>query len=181
MHLLAQEVADHRFISEQSDGLKRITDFFRIRWHVALQTDDLPDPHGCAKMNEMIDLVPMDHWIWILDDDNKVNPDLFPCLADAIFVYPDKEAFVFAQRRNDLHGPVLHANPENLFAIGCDTAQVVFRKRLIGHDLRMREDSPVADTKFFQTMYRMYESRFCFIDTPLVYHNGRTIPDLESV
>jgi len=163
--LLAREVA----------GLL-ITKNLRVRWHVALQSDDLPDPHGCVKMNELIDLVPNDHWIWILDDDNRLADGMIAYLPTLFKNRPEKEAFVFSQIRRDQHGPVLHASAENMFAIGCDTAQVVFKKSLVGNDLRMREDSAIADTKFFQIMYRIAEQKFLFVDEPEVYFNGRHNP-----
>lgn len=141
-----------------------------IRWHVAFQ-DSRPDPHGCAKFNEMIDLVPEDAWIWILDDDNDIHPFFFQELEVAINVYEKAQAIVFSQKRKDILGPILHAHPANMRPNWVDTAQVVFKKSFLG-DIRFPVDQYTADGITYQQLFKKDMAAFAFVDKPLVYHNG---------
>lgn len=131
---------------------------YLIRWHIAFQSGLEPDPHGCVKFNKMIDLVPAGDWIWILDDDNTVHPYFFLMLQTLFqyYAHTDKKAFVFSQNRSDVLGPVLHARPENMKVGGVDTAQVVFKKELLGSLLRFPEASKTADGEFYQELFAVY-------------------------
>lgn len=145
---------------------------YRIRWHVAFQHPSQIDNHGTIKMNEMIDLIPADDWVWILDDDNLVHPHFFEILHSAFEVYGDhKKAFVFSQNRADVLGPVLRSGPENMRVGRVDTAQVVFKKSLIG-PLRL-PDHRMADGIFYEELFKIHgEEPFKFFDDAVVNFNG---------
>lgn len=144
----------------------------RVRWHIAFQHPSQVDSHGCVKFNEMIDLVPAQDWIWILDDDNDVHPNFFTALQAFFDLQTEKRAVVFSQRRADCLGPVLEAKPENMKPGGVDTAQVVFRKDLIG-PLRFPENSKIADGLFYQQLFQIHgEKEFMFVSDPVVHFNA---------
>lgn len=144
----------------------------RIRWHIAFQNFYQADPHGCVKFNEMLNLIPSDDWVWILDDDNEVHPDFFKVLTATLLGDElGTWAFVFDQNRKDQLGPVLRACPENMRVGGVDTAQVVFKKKLIG-DKRFPEASPYADGEFYSELYRLHPAFFRFVNKPVVNFNG---------
>lgn len=163
------------------DGIKNVlaelsiaalvpTHWFLIRWHIAFQSHLQQDPHGCVKDNELIALIPNDDWIWILDDDNLLHPGFFSALWKAWNDFPEKDAIVFSQNRKDALGPVLPAAPENMRVGRVDTAQVVFRKSLLGTD-RMREDHKCADGILYETLDKKYPSAFAFVDEAVVNFN----------
>jgi len=144
--------------------------WFLIRWHIAFQNHAQPDPHGAVKDNELMDLIPGDDWIWILDDDNAIHPAFFAALWKAWSDYPEKDAIVFSQNRRDGLGPVLPAGPENMRKGRVDTAQLVFKKSLIGPK-RMRVDHRMCDGIFYEDLYESSPSAFAFIPDPVTNFN----------
>jgi hypothetical protein len=144
--------------------------WFRVRWHIAFQNHTQPDPYGMGKDNEMLDLIPAEDWVWILDDDNLVHTDFFYALSDAWNLNPEKDAIVFTQNRKDGLGPVLQAAPENMKVGRVDTAQVVFKKSLIGVK-RFKTDHRMADGIFYEEMFKNYPGAFAFVDLPVVNFN----------
>lgn len=147
---------------------------YKIRWHVAFQNLWQPDPHGCVKFNEMLELIPADDWIWILDDDNAVHPKFFLMLDTCLNRYAGTKTkgLVFSQNREDELGPILFAGPENMRPCGVDTAQVVFKKSLIG-PIRFPEDSKLADGVFYEKLFQMQgESAFVFFSDAVTNFNG---------
>lgn len=149
---------------------------FAVRWHVAFQHPDQFDLCGARKMNEMVDLVPDEDWVWILDDDNEMHVDFLFVLDQAFRDYPHKRAFVFSQNRWDILGPVLLAKPENMKVGGVDTAQVVFQKSLRG-DLKLLLDSKVPDGILYAEMFRRTPEAFQFCtNCRVVNFNAATRP-----
>lgn len=150
---------------------------FLVRWHIAYQHPEQFDLCGARKMNEMIDLIPTEDWVWILDDDNTIHPDFFPTLNRAFQVWPKlKDAFVFSQNRTDALGPVLPAGPENMRVGRVDTAQVVFRKRLLGSE-RMLLDSKMPDGILYERIYKANDPKaFVFFPDAIVNFNGCPTP-----
>lgn len=145
---------------------------YAVRWHIAFQHPKQIDNHGTVKMNEMIELIPADDWVWILDDDNLVHPQFFDMLNCVFEVYANhKKAFVFSQNRADVLGPVLKADPDNMRVGRVDTAQVVFKKSLLG-PVRL-PDSHVADGIFYEELFKIHgEEAFKFLSDPVVNFNG---------
>lgn len=145
---------------------------FKVRWHIAFQNTAQPDPHGCVKFNELIDLIPSRDWIWILDDDNRIHIKFFELLSDYFEFANTKavDAFVFGQNRFDALGD-LEAAPENMRVGRVDTAQVVFRKKLL-NGLRFKENSKVADGEFYEALYKSAPDRFVFVKQLATYWNG---------
>lgn len=144
----------------------------KVRWHIAFQNTEQPDPHGCVKFNEMIDLIPNKDWIWILDDDNRIHLKFFELLSEylAKSIQSTTGAFVFGQNRFDALGD-LEAAPENMRVGRVDTAQVVFRKKLL-NGLRFPEDSKVADGIFYEALYKANPEQFVFVKQIATYFNG---------
>lgn len=148
---------------------------FAVRWHVAFQHPNQFDLCGAFKMNEMVDLIPAEDWVWVLDDDNEVHPDFFTELAWHFDLYTAKQAFVFSQNRWDVLGPVLEAKPENMKVGGVDTAQVVFQKKLRG-DLKLDVSSRVCDGILYAEMYRRNPDAFYFSKAVIVNFNAAKRP-----
>jgi hypothetical protein len=143
--------------------------WFLIRWHIAFQNHAQPDPHGAVKDSELMDLIPGDDWIWILDDDNEIHPAFFVALWKAWSDFPEKEAIVFSQNRKDGLGPVLLSGPENMRKGRVDTAQVVFKKSLIGPKRMITH--PMCDGIFYEDLYQSSPAAFTFVPDPVVNFN----------
>lgn len=139
---------------------------YRIRWHVAFQNSEV-DPCGAMKNNEIIDMIPAKDWIWILDDDNSIHGFFFTKLQDLFLRYSgvnEKKAFVFSQNRADALGPILYARPENMRVGGVDTAQLVFKKELLG-PLRFCDHPKYPDGLLYEKLFQIHgESAFVFVN-----------------
>lgn len=150
---------------------------YTVRWHVAFQHPLQPDLVGAVKNNEILRMIHADDFVWILDDDNLVHPRFFTTLDDVMKIFPDHNAFVFSQNRRDELGPVLKAAPENMKLYKVDTAQVVFKKKLMW-GLEFPEDTRTPDGILFEDMYGMAqaageEDLFRFVDVAVVNYNWR--------
>lgn len=152
---------------------------FRVRWHIAFQHASDLDPCGAMKNNEMLELIPAKDWVWILDDDNTVHPYFFLMLQNLFLHYSgvnEKKAFVFSQNRADGLGPVLSARPENMRPGGVDTAQMVFKKEILG-PLRFCDDPKMPDGILYEKLFQLHgENAFVFLPDAVVNYNGNRKP-----
>jgi hypothetical protein len=166
--------------STLSDLAKNFTDQFskvplnyRVRWHVAFQKKDEHDPCGVFKDNEMIDLIPDEDWIWILDDDNTVHHFFFTVMQSLFdSLNEDVKAIVLSQARADALGPVLEARPANMCVGGIDTAQLVFKKQILG-PLRFCNHPKTPDGLLYEKLFKIHGPKaFLFVTDALVNYNG---------
>lgn len=98
-------------------------------WH--LRFDPLrQDVGGHEQKNAMLDGIE-DGWVWILDDDTLMHPDLLRRLADVLKAQPDALALVVSQDRKD--GRHLVAAEENVRVCFIDAGQAIMRRDLIGN------------------------------------------------
>lgn len=131
-----------------------------IIWHWRF---DLDQTHvgGQQLKNEMLDGI-TGGYVWVLDDDTLVHPDLFRrALAT------EAPAVVVSQQRTD--GRVLHAHPDYVCPGQIDIGQAVLSRELIG-----RRRIPLAydgDGAFLQTVLAgRRDTRY--IDEILSFHNS---------
>lgn len=129
-------------------------------WHLA---EDEKKQHvgGQRIKNAILDEFE-DGWVWVLDDDTIVHPDLFKSFALAL--HDECNSVVVSQMRSDL--TVLHAMPSQV-ALSCiDIGQAILERSLIG-DSRIPENYD-GDGTF---LCRLIPSRTVFIDRILSFHN----------
>lgn len=106
----------------------------------------------------------------LLDDDNKVHPDFFKGISQAIHENPGKQAFAFHQRRWDRHGD-LQAIPRRMKPGKIDNTMFVVHTGFIESK---RYDIAAAgreDGWFFSELYKKDPTTWCFIDRFLAYYN----------
>lgn len=111
--------------------------------------------------NDAIDDI-QDGWIWILDDDTSVNPDLFLELSK---VEEDVDALVVSQSRAD--GWILKAAPENSRVDAIDAGQAIIRRSAIGKN-RLAEVYN-GDGIFLEAVLKNCNVKYS--DKILSYHN----------
>src|SRR3990167_3560111 len=93
-----------------------------VTWHLRF---DVRSEHigGQGLKNKMLEEIE-EGWIYILDDDTHVHPDLFASIREG----PD--AIIVSQRRHD--GYVLEASPLNAHVGMIDMGQAILRRSFIG-------------------------------------------------
>lgn len=111
--------------------------------------------------NQMVDDI-QDGWVWILDDDTSVHPDIFLEFEKDI----NCDAFVVCQKRAD--GRILIASPENNRVDHIDSNQAIIRRSTIG-DHRMTEDY-AGDGYFLEAVLKDC-NYIRYSDKILCYHN----------
>ena len=97
----------------------------QIAWRWTL---DLERRHvgGQALKNDLLEQVPEDEWVWILDDDTLAHEDAILMAAS----FQNYDAIVFSQLRSD--GRILPAKAENCVVGSIDIGQAFMRRALIG-------------------------------------------------
>ena len=139
---------------------------------------------GHGLINKTIEKIESDDFIYILDDDNILHPDLYTEIYNTISQNPDKRGFVFNQKvgGKDFSGlDIRLASPENMFVSKIDSAQFVLKRSLIGlpythvdfseNIVRFRKNEYKADGYFIEEIYKKNPSDFVFIDKVLCYYN----------
>jgi hypothetical protein len=123
----------------------KLLDGFRVAWHVVYSQGGTL---GGPERNEGIEAVTdPDAWVYFLDDDNAIHPDLSRSLLRAVKEHPAAVGFVFGQERAD------QPMPANVFPgpAEIDTAQFVFRRSAIGN-VRWDDNGRLGDYRFFKSI-----------------------------
>ncbi len=136
-------------------------DPWQIDWHVVF---DLAKTHvgGQGPKNRVLDQI-TDGWVFVLDDDTLMHPDLLTKAAEHI---ADVDAIVVSQER--INGRVLHAAPTNLKVGRIDAGQALMRRDLIG--LERFPEVYVGDGYFMETVLGA-ASNVVFLPEVLSWHN----------
>ena len=115
---------------------------------------------GQQVKNELLDGID-DGWVWVLDDDTLVHPDLFTYLDESY------DALVVSMR---LDGGILHAAEKNVVWGGIDIGQAILRRELIGE----RRIEPVyeGDGRFLEAL--LPGANVLYVPTELTYYNAIT-------
>lgn len=116
---------------------------------------------GNPERNFALDLIKKDtnvSFLYFLDDDNIVHPDLFPILP-----FFRRDAFYTFNQHNRTRG--------DSFKIGeIDTANYIVDYPFVGSH-RWDPFYPPADGKYIETIYHEAPSKWIFIDNDLAYYN----------
>ena len=109
---------------------------------------------GYKLRNDMLDDID-DGWIWFLDDDTVVHPELFREASSIIRRDPSVRVVVFSQQRPRHR---LRAKPENVRVGKIDTGQPMLKREVIGAQ-RFKE-ALFADGMLYSDLLRDEENVF---------------------
>lgn len=150
-----------RAVAESIADALLATDQVEVDWHIRF---DLDQQHvgGQHLKNEMLNDI-VSGWVWILDDDTRVHPDLFRQLGEVC--KPGVSAVVFSQQCS--RHETRHTNRGTLMVGGIDAGQAVMRRDLIGgYRIPLSYD---GDGHFLVKV--LDDERVLFLDEVLCYHN----------
>ena len=128
---------------------------------------------GHGLINQVLDEI-TSGWIYILDDDNEMHPELIDVLHPLAIENPLLKGFIFSQQVSgrDFTGlDVREAKPENVKVQKIDMGQFIVTKSLID-DLRFVPMTYTADGIFIEKLYEMYPNKFMFVDKILCNYNS---------
>jgi len=128
-----------------------------------------PARYGIPQKNMGIDLC-RNGFLYILDDDNIVHPDLFRELGDAFKRHPGKLAFAFGQRRWDRYGDMMPA-PERMGIGKIDNSMFVVHTRLVGSERYNGNLAGWEDYYFFKGLHDAHPDAFVILGRYLAYYN----------
>jgi len=175
---------------------KNIPENFEIFWHITFDTTVLKDISAeilSELEHDFISLkfrksIPGDYghnfinislgqissgWIYILDDDNILHPDLLKTISEKIEEFPEKRGFIFNQKigGKDFSGlDIREAKSENIKVGSIDMAQFLLRRDLIGFK-RLTSNEYKADGYFIEDLFQFNQDDFLFIEKELCYYN----------
>lgn len=130
-----------------------------VVWH--LRFDPSQEHVGGQQIkNELLEEIE-DGWIWFLDDDTLVHPDIFTHLDE------DYDAVVFSMQYDDHR---LHADPKNAKHGEIDIGQAILKRALIGEDRIL----PLydGDGHFLEHLLGRENARVLYIDEIRTYYNA---------
>ena len=137
-----------------------------VTWHVRFDVERIY-VGGQAVKNKLLDEI-SDGWVWILDDDTIVHPDLFSRSAAIVNHNRMTEAIVVSQRRSD--GGVLLAARGNVRSGSIDIGQAILHRDLIGDErIPLTYD---GDGLFLETLLQPPLIRWYFVNDVLSLHNA---------
>jgi hypothetical protein len=127
---------------------------------------------GNAQRNLALDNIE-DGWVYFLDDDNVLHPQLLPTMSASIEAHPLARAFVFPQIGHPVHHTA-EAGPEHMRVDHIDTAQVFWRRQTIGEVRFEPIDAYHADGLFVEQVGRLHPDfeGFVFLNRALCYYNA---------
>ena len=162
-------IIDTRIVSSiETSYLEKFNDNYLYFWRSFL--GDM----GHQLLNRVIDKIPQEDWIYILDDDNEMHPELFSEINMSLEKNPEKEGFIFSQNINgkDFTGlKVREALPENVKVQRIDMAQFLLKRSLIGKN-RFAPGTYVADGIFIEELFQKNPEKFLFVDKILCNYNS---------
>jgi hypothetical protein len=151
------EAIANSLLAAKCDGVE-------VCWHIRKGQRD--DPGGQRTKNSLLDEI-SDGWVWILDDDTVVHPDLFR----RVLPQAEKSDAVVVGQIRPPDGWVMEGR---IMVGGIDTGQVVFRRELAG-DRRIPEEY-AGDGLFFEQILTGND-RVTFIGDGLSYYNALAVDD----
>lgn len=109
------------------------------------------------------------YWIYQLDDDNIIHPDLIQFIRNEHELLKETKVFMFDQKlRNG--ATRLRINREQVKVGFVDTAMMICRLSAIGM-IRYDEEDYCADGKFISQVYESNRYYTLFYNQPLCYYN----------
>lgn len=139
----------------------------RIVWHHGPR-----DPSRqvvTARLNAEFAATPPDVWLFFVDDDNLLHPELPAALVQTVAANPDAEAVIVGMQ----YGPASYfpALPERMRPCSVDGGQLAIRASLA--QTEPWPAGPMGDGLFIEALYRRVPERFAFVDRPLSFHNAQ--------
>lgn len=137
-----------------------------------------PDTFGYTLINKLIDTLPEDEWIYILDDDNAIHLDFFQTVKDRV---NKPGIWVFDQlvEGKDFTGVhIREANIENMRWQGVDVAQLLIHKGSM--DPHRFHSHYSGDGYFIDTIKADKPEVFNFINETLTHYNYFQKPKLNK-
>jgi len=137
---------------------------WQVHWHIGF---DPQRAHigGQGVKNRLLEGI-SEGWVWILDDDTTVHPDLLRRVGEEIERDPSLQAVVVSQKRPE---GVLVADPVNVRVGHIDSGQVVLHRGLIGGTQLL--DKHDADGHFFEALLRDAPG-VSYLNEILCFHNA---------
>jgi glycosyltransferase involved in cell wall biosynthesis len=127
------------------------------------------DGWGLSQLNSLIQT--LEGWVYHLDDDNLLHPDLYKYLESNLDT--KIKAFVFSQQVDgkDFTGlQYREASPENMKVGKVDLAQWIIHSDL--HKDKLYGSGYTADGEFIEKLYSEHSDQFKFIKIILAYYNA---------
>ena len=133
-----------------------------------------PGDFGHQLINKAIDLADDESWIYVLDDDNLLNPHLLKFVDTLSSRNSIMRGLIVSQIVNgrDFTGlKIREASIENVHPQKIDMAQFILKKSLIGES-RLKENLYQADGYFIEEIYEKEPNSFIFSKAPLSNYNA---------
>jgi len=126
---------------------------------------------GSAQRNLVLDLLSKidygdDIWVYFLDDDNLLHPNMITTVNKYIKEMPDIMAFTFNQ---DLDNSIRIGSYNNIRVTHIDTAQYIINLKLIKNNRFIHDYC--ADGYFIESIYNDNKNKFFHINETLSYYN----------
>lgn len=172
-------------------NLVTLNPYFEWQWVCAVDTtaiqvnDILVRPHyvlavpesslGAPQKNKAIEVVPDDHWVFYLDDDNLLHPDFPQVMRHYIDQYPEKKGFIYNQVWADGRPRINPGQTKTVEYRWIDTASFVIKRSIIGDAKWVQyENERCNDWPFIRDVYENNKEHFHFINRALSVWNGLT-------
>ena len=144
-------VSRHENLGKVAKSLQQVTEYFELRWLPIM--DELGgDLGGGRKRNLALDRITDLGWVFLLDDDTIVHPNLAPELYKLIQSNHDSKMFVFYQVEAD---GSLRAGVNNRMAetYSIDSGQAILRSDII-RNIKQAENIWISDGMFFEKIVK---------------------------
>lgn len=149
-------------LSAIAESIKPGRSLFDVIWMVVFDNRECKESiNGGHQRNCALDAI-MDGWVYFLDDDTIIHPDLFSELAKVA-----APAVAFEQ---DLETWIRKVAPSEMRVCHIDMGQVVIRRELIGNT-RFDIEQHIEDGLFIESIYENNPNAWSFINKPLCYYN----------
>lgn len=150
-----------------AESIRPRTGAFELEWIVEM---DLQARHvaGNEEKNRALGRIAPEAWVYFLDDDNLLHPELLPALARGIGERHSARAFVFGQEV--ALGAFRPASPSRMFVGGLDLAQFAVRRDLIG-ERRFEPGRYESDGLLIYALHMEHPEAFEFLPACLSYYN----------
>jgi hypothetical protein len=122
---------------------------------------------GNLQRNMALDTIPENQWVYVLDDDNLIHPNMYSALSEVYISNSAVKAIVFSQLMSP--SSIRNVSPDTIKVCKIDQAQYIVSKELI-RDLRYQQ-TYIADGYFIEELYNKHKNDFALIQKPICYYN----------
>jgi glycosyltransferase involved in cell wall biosynthesis len=159
----------HHF-SDVAANVKINTEIHFNKWSVS----------GNSQRNRALDQI-KDGWVYFLDDDNILHPQLFPVIKTELHKKQCIKVFIFRQYFDYDKNVIRAATPSKVKAQSIDAAQFLVNASVIGFLDRWRKETYYSDGSFISAIVAKNNPYdFMFLSGILCYYNAMSVPSLVS-